>query len=171
MDNKYRNIAIKKINEIVKDDNKSNLIENSVYNYTTNISVKRGYPINMENSMFRNTYKNKLMSLYINLKPDSYVKNNNLLKNINANKIDLLKIAFMKPIELFPEKWEDVLKRKIAKKELQYSKFVGNVTDKLICSMCKKNHCSYNKIQMRSIDEPMTTKVRCLNCNHRWQFC
>ncbi|KAH8738736.1 transcription elongation factor TFIIS [Cryptosporidium ryanae] len=38
------------------------------------------------------------------------------------------------------------------------------------CGKCKTNKTTYNQMQTRSADEPMTTFVRCLNCNNRWRF-
>ncbi|EXB74401.1 Transcription elongation factor A protein 2 [Morus notabilis] len=29
----------------------------------------------------------------------------------------------------------------------------------------------YHQMQTRSADEPMTTYVTCMNCNHHWKFC
>jgi transcription elongation factor S-II len=47
----------------------------------------------------------------------------------------------------------------------------GNVTDMFKCGKCKKRRCTYYQMQTRSADEPMTTFVRCVECNHRWKFC
>ncbi|KAK6588674.1 transcription elongation factor TFIIS [Cryptosporidium xiaoi] len=38
------------------------------------------------------------------------------------------------------------------------------------CGKCKTNKTTYYQMQTRSADEPMTTFVRCLNCNNRWRF-
>ena len=39
------------------------------------------------------------------------------------------------------------------------------------CGRCGKSSCSYNQLQTRSADEPMTTFVFCNDCGHRWKFC
>jgi transcription elongation factor S-II len=39
------------------------------------------------------------------------------------------------------------------------------------CGKCKKRKCKYYQMQTRSADEPMTTFVTCMECNHRWRFC
>ena len=44
-------------------------------------------------------------------------------------------------------------------------------TDQFRCGKCKQRKCKYYQLQTRSADEPMTTFVTCLNCNHRWKFC
>jgi transcription elongation factor S-II len=38
------------------------------------------------------------------------------------------------------------------------------------CGKCKSKKTTYTQAQTRSADEPMTTFVTCLNCNHRWKF-
>jgi len=47
----------------------------------------------------------------------------------------------------------------------------GTKTDLLKCGVCKKRNCTYNQLQTRSADEPMTTFVMCNECGHRWKFC
>ena len=47
----------------------------------------------------------------------------------------------------------------------------GTHTDLLQCGKCKKKNCTYNQIQTRSADEPMTTFVLCNECGNRWKFC
>eukprot|EP01068_Selenidium_serpulae_P005119 Selendium_serpulae@DN3880_c0_g1_i1.p1 len=38
------------------------------------------------------------------------------------------------------------------------------------CPKCRSQDTSYNQLQTRSSDEPMTTFVVCLNCKKRWKF-
>ncbi|VDP25875.1 unnamed protein product [Echinostoma caproni] len=45
----------------------------------------------------------------------------------------------------------------------------GTETDLLRCGKCKQTKCTYNQVQTRSADEPMTTFVFCNNCGHRWK--
>ena len=47
----------------------------------------------------------------------------------------------------------------------------GTKTDLLKCGKCGKRNCTYNQIQTRSADEPMTTFVLCNECGNRWKFC
>lgn len=44
-------------------------------------------------------------------------------------------------------------------------------TDQFKCSRCHQRKCTYYQMQTRSADEPMTTYVTCVNCNHHWKFC
>lgn len=43
----------------------------------------------------------------------------------------------------------------------------GTKTDLLKCGKCNKRNCTYNQLQTRSADEPMTTFVMCNECGHR----
>ncbi|KAJ8753891.1 hypothetical protein K2173_000145 [Erythroxylum novogranatense] len=44
-------------------------------------------------------------------------------------------------------------------------------TDQFKCGRCGQRKCTYHQMQTRSADEPMTTYVTCVNCNHHWKFC
>ncbi|KAI1231097.1 hypothetical protein IHE44_0008029 [Lamprotornis superbus] len=56
-------------------------------------------------------------------------------------------------------------------REHQMAKTGGTVTDLFQCSKCKKKNCTYNQVQTRSADEPMTTFVLCNECGNRWKVC
>ena len=169
--NKYRIICKKKLNEFIKNKDKSNVIENSIYNYTIFTSKDRNYIISFNNDLFRTVYKNKLMNLCLNFdKNISFINNLTFLNNINNNKIDLNTIAFLRPEEIHPEKWNDIIKNINAKKQYELSKIIGTRTKMFKCGRCKKNDTTYYKLQERSCDEPMTTNVHCLNCDKRWKM-
>ena len=56
---------------------------------------------------------NKIIFIYNNLNQSSkVVQNNYLLKAVNENKIDLDKIAFLKPEEIFPENWKSYINKR-----------------------------------------------------------
>uniref|UniRef100_A0A8C2H4A9 Transcription elongation factor A (SII), 3 n=1 Tax=Cyprinus carpio TaxID=7962 RepID=A0A8C2H4A9_CYPCA len=99
-------------------------------------------------------YKNRVRSRISNLKDP---KNPNLRKNVLAGAIELSRIAIMTAEE--------------AIREHQMAKTGGTTTDLLQCGKCKKKNCTYNQVQTRSADEPMTTFVLCNECGNRWKFC
>ncbi|KFV70716.1 Transcription elongation factor A protein 3, partial [Dryobates pubescens] len=55
--------------------------------------------------------------------------------------------------------------------EHQMAKTGGTVTDLFQCGKCRKKNCTYNQVQTRSADEPMTTFVLCNECGNRWKVC
>ena len=169
--NKYRKIGYNCINKLLDDDIKSRIIENSIYNYTVKTSKFFNYVLDFDNELFRLTYKNKIMSLYMNLDKDNKViGNKNLIDKVKNNDINLDNIAFLKPHELFPENWDEIIKTNKARKRLEEERLLGRTTDIYTCGRCNKNKCITYSLQIRSCDEPKTTFVICVNCSNSWSF-
>ncbi|XP_065101318.2 transcription elongation factor A protein 3 isoform X8 [Paramisgurnus dabryanus] len=115
-------------------------------------------------------YKNRVRSRISNLKDP---KNPNLRKNVLAGAIDLRRIATMSAEEMASDELKqlrNVLTQE-AIREHQMAKTGGTTTDLLQCGKCRKKNCTYNQVQTRSADEPMTTFVLCNECGNRWKFC
>lgn len=115
-------------------------------------------------------YKNRIRSRISNLKDP---KNPNLRKNVLAGAIDLRRIATMSAEEMASDELKqlrNVLTQE-AIREHQMAKTGGTTTDLLQCGKCRKKNCTYNQVQTRSADEPMTTFVLCNECGNRWKFC
>lgn len=53
----------------------------------------------------------------------------------------------------------------------QMSLTTGTRTSEIKCPACKKCDVTYNQMQTRSADEPMTTFCHCNECGKRWKFC
>ena len=155
---------IKTFNQIIKNKKKSTIIENSAYKYVLNNISKDETSI-----IFRRAYLDKIISLFDNINPKSYIKNKNLLRKIKKNEIDLENIASYTPQQLFPEHWNNLIDKKNKEHEIMYSKTLYPSTDQFTCYKCKKNECTYYQLQVRSADEPMTTFITCLNCNFKWK--
>ncbi|CAF87330.1 unnamed protein product, partial [Tetraodon nigroviridis] len=134
-------------------------------------------------------YKNRVRSRISNLKDP---KNPGLRKNVLAGTIALSRIASMSaevgaarpdrsgapPFHVCvstKEMASDELKQlrntltQEAIREHQMAKTGGTTTDLLQCGKCKKKNCTYNQVQTRSADEPMTTFVLCNECGNRWK--
>lgn len=115
-------------------------------------------------------YKNRVRSRISNLKDP---KNPGLRRNVLAGSIELSRIATMSAEEMASDELKqlrNVLTQE-AIREHQMAKTGGTTTDLLQCSKCKKKNCTYNQVQTRSADEPMTTFVLCNECGNRWKFC
>ncbi|KAM4632760.1 transcription elongation factor A protein 3 isoform 9-T14 [Polymixia lowei] len=115
-------------------------------------------------------YKNRVRSRISNLKDP---KNPGLRKNVLAGGIELQRIATMTSEEMASDELKqlrNVLTQE-AIREHQMAKTGGTTTDLLQCSKCRKKNCTYNQVQTRSADEPMTTFVLCNECGNRWKFC
>lgn len=115
-------------------------------------------------------YKNRLRSRVSNL---GDVKNPYLRFNVLRGDISPEKIAKMTADEMA----SDELKRerekftKEAINDHQMTLTSGTKTSEIKCPACKKYNVTYNQVQTRSADEPMTTFCYCNECGKRWKFC
>ncbi|KAK4291339.1 hypothetical protein Pmani_035834 [Petrolisthes manimaculis] len=122
---------------------------------------------------FHNTdaaYKNRLRSRVYNLK-DS--KNPQLRENVLRGVIAPKKMAVMTSEEMASNEMK-ALREKFTKEGIddhQLAIAQGTKTDLLKCGKCGQRNCTYNQMQTRSSDEPMTTFVLCNHCGNRWKFC
>lgn len=122
---------------------------------------------------FKNTdmrYKNRVRSRVANLKDN---KNPALRTNFVSGAISAQQLAKMTPEEMASDEMRK-LRTKFVKEAIndaQLATVQGTETDLLKCGKCRKRNCTYNQIQTRSADEPMTTFVLCNECGHRWKFC
>lgn len=126
--------------------------------------------IYQENRVTDMKYKNRVRSRISNLKDP---KNPGLRKNVLAGGIELSRFAVMTAEEMASDELKqlrNVLTQE-AIREHQMAKTGGTTTDLLQCSKCRKKNCTYNQVQTRSADEPMTTFVLCNECGNRWKFC
>lgn len=122
---------------------------------------------------FKNTdmrYKNRVRSRISNLKD---IKNPTLRTNFRIGAITSQRLATMTAEEMANDEVK-MLRDKFNKEAIndaQLATAQGTKTDMLKCGKCKKRNCTYNQLQTRSSDEPMTTFVLCNECGNRWKFC
>ncbi|XP_072745247.1 transcription elongation factor S-II isoform X2 [Anoplolepis gracilipes] len=122
---------------------------------------------------FKNTdnrYKNRVRSRVANLRD---AKNPNLRMNFLAGAITPVRLAAMTAEEMASDEIKQLREqfKKEAINDAQLATVQGTKTDLLKCGKCKKRNCTYNQVQTRSADEPMTTFVLCNECGNRWKFC
>ncbi|XP_043915910.1 transcription elongation factor A protein 3-like isoform X4 [Protopterus annectens] len=115
-------------------------------------------------------YKNRVRSRFSNLKDP---KNPNLRKSVLCGGISAEKIARMTAEEMASDELKELRSTltQEAIREHQMAKTGGTQTDLFQCSKCRKKNCTYNQVQTRSADEPMTTFMLCNECGFRWKFC
>ncbi|KAJ2944606.1 hypothetical protein O0L34_g3960 [Tuta absoluta] len=122
---------------------------------------------------FKNTdmrYKNRVRSRIANLKDP---KNPTLRTNFLNGVISATRLTKMTPEEMASDEMKK-LREKFVKEAIddaQLATVQGTKTEMLKCGKCKKKNCTYNQLQTRSSDEPMTTFVLCNECGNRWKFC
>ncbi|KAG1948131.1 transcription elongation factor A protein [Pimephales promelas] len=138
--------------------------------YWLTIALKISVKLTLEIRATDMKYKNRVRSRISNLKDP---KNPNLRKNVLAGAIELSRLATMTAEEMASDELKqlrNVLTQE-AIREHQMAKTGGTSTDMLQCGKCRKKNCTYNQVQTRSADEPMTTFVLCNECGNRWKFC
>ncbi|NWS26203.1 TCEA3 protein, partial [Polioptila caerulea] len=115
-------------------------------------------------------YRNRVRSRISNLKDP---KNPGLRRNVLCGVIEPSLIARMTAEEMASDELKKLRNAMTqeAIREHQMAKTGGTVTDLFQCGKCKKKNCTYNQVQTRSADEPMTTFVLCNECGNRWKVC
>ncbi|XP_011356332.1 transcription elongation factor A protein 3 [Pteropus vampyrus] len=115
-------------------------------------------------------YRNRVRSRISNLKDP---RNPGLRRNVLSGAISAELIAKMTAEEMASDELRELRNAMTqeAIREHQMAKTGGTTTDLFQCSKCKKKNCTYNQVQTRSADEPMTTFVLCNECGNRWKFC
>jgi DNA-directed RNA polymerase subunit M/transcription elongation factor TFIIS len=150
---------IKKQIAKVIGDNFAKDVELSIYNYSKEYAEVQDTPY-----LLQQIYDDKAQQILCQILNQ---ESDYLTKAIKNKKIDPTKIAFMKPEELDPEKYESLIK----KREMEeYKKNNTSGSSAFTCVKCKKARCQVTQKQTRAGDEPPTTFVSCLECGHTFKF-
>lgn len=169
----FRNNISKKFLELLKDsekaENRSKNIERSVFNWALKEAEKRRVVKRWNHPMFVQLYIDRFRTIYLNLKPNTYVGNSYLLEKIKDGSILASQVGNLTHQEMSPDTWDKLIQDKIKRDKSKYEINMEASTDQFKCFKCKKNKCTYYELQTRSADEPMTTFVSCLNCGNRWK--
>ena len=132
-------------------------IEESIYNYSVEYANTNNTPFLLEN-----IYDTKQIEILSLLETSNYI-----LTLISNDKFDILKIAYLKPEELNPEAYENIIKKAELEDYKKNNKVGSNI---FTCSKCKKANCTVVQKQTRAGDEPPTTFVTCLECGNVFRF-
>ena len=147
----------------------SNDIEKGIYNFT--IEKCGGEYNNLR--QFKRIYMNKIISLYLNLNPKSYINNKSLISRIFSNEIKNEDLAFMTPQEIYPEHWKEIIDKQTNIDKYIYTRKYGAISSTEHCRKCNvPNTVTYYSLQTRSLDEPSTTFFICTNpkCKNTWKY-
>jgi transcription elongation factor S-II len=154
------------LKEIDSSDNRlsvlSQNIERAVYNGALNNAVEKRVVRKWDNSYFVHIYIDRLRSIYANLKMGT------LGKRLINREVSTKQLATMTHQEMGPEKWKELIQKKMERDEEKYTPKTDGNTDDFTCR-CGSTKCHAYQLQTRSADEPMTTFVSCLSCGKRWK--
>lgn len=152
------------------DKKMSKDLEVGVYNWSLKFSEEHNIVKNWKNPKFVQVYLSKARSMMANLDAKSYIHNNRLLNRLNEGEFNPHDLSFLKPENMFPEKWRAIIDAKEKKEEHSLHDRPEAMTNQFKCGKCKKRECVYKELQIRSCDEPMTLFITCLNCGNRWRI-
>jgi DNA-directed RNA polymerase subunit M/transcription elongation factor TFIIS len=145
---------IKKLSAII-DKKIATKIEESVYLFAVNYSEEIELPILVDS-----IYSDKFIEIF-NLLINK--KSHFLIDALEKEKIDVSKIAYMRPDELNPDKYETILK----KKEIEDFKEKNQATtNSFKCPKCKERKANIVQKQTRSADEPASLYIECKVCGY-----
>ena len=158
----FRSNIRAKINEKLNNEKHSINLEKGIFNYALKEADQRKIVKKWDNKHFVQIYLDRLRSIYTNL-------NDSIIEQISSGTVKAHVIAFMTHQELNPEKWQELIDKKIIKDKNKFESNLEASTDTFTCRKCKSNKCTFYQQQIRSADEPMTTFVQCLDCGNRWK--
>ena len=153
-----RNEMKKKLSKLI-NKTISDKIEEGIYKFSNDYAISKDTPY-----LLQSIYETKFDEIYdlLSNKDSKY-----LLNALNNKIINPENLASMQPDELNPDKYESI-KRKKAIEENKINN--SGSSDAFTCTKCKKSKCKIEQKQTRSGDEPPTTFVTCLECNHVFKF-
>lgn len=135
-------------------------IERSVYNYAIKQCKKLSVVRKWNNVSFITVYKDRLRSICVNI--------SHVYDGLNSNLFTYDELSTITHQELYPEHWDELIKKKMDRDDNKYSTTTGANTDDFTCR-CGSTECFAYQLQTRSADEPMTTFVTCTKCGKRWK--
>jgi DNA-directed RNA polymerase subunit M/transcription elongation factor TFIIS len=153
-----RELNINKLINFISNEN-SKLLEQSIYEF----SLLWCEDNKIDNYLVEEIYQSKFNSIYMNIDPNSYIKNNYLLNAINNNELEVKDIPYLKPEDIYPDNWKNI-KNKLALIEDKRKNM--NVVELFPCKKCGCKKHTIKQMQTRSCDEPMTTFITCQTCGN-----
>jgi len=151
--------TITKFASILKDIDAAIKLEAGVYEFTIVYTTTKNYNI----SLMPAIYTDKINELLLNLDDTSVLNNQTFKKAIQNNELNPQIVAFMKPQEIHPAQWQELVRKNNLRDEKKKNMAV---TDLYECRQCKGRRCRMIEMQTRSSDEPMTKFITCLDCYH-----
>lgn len=146
-------------------------LEIGCYNSTIHFADINGFVKKWDNSSFLNCYRQTCISVFTNIDTNGYVKNEKLLEKITNGEIKAFRVGSLKPHEMFPEVWQDIMEHKEKKDKIAHEiRTEHTVKGVYRCGKCKSDRVTYYQLQTRSADEPMTTFLTCASCHKRWKM-
>lgn len=157
----------KKFNSMEKDQKTKLLkqLERACYNRTIDIANEQNIIASWSDDLFCDIYHIICYKISANLEPNGLVGNPSLAKNILDEVINIKSLPSMSSVEMYPQLYTKVKERIEASKN---AKQTVKYTTMYKCRRCKKNKCTFESIQNRSLDECNNFVVTCVNCGNEF---
>lgn len=139
------------------------LIEASIFEFTIEYNKCNSLDDNIYLDII---YMDKANNIIDNLSETSSVNNTYLKQALLTNSVNPQMVAFMKPYEIFPDKWKKEINRK---QLIEFKKNNMATTDIYKCHKCGERKTKIVQLQLRSADEPMTNIITCQVCYNVWK--
>lgn len=140
-------------------------IERSCFNSSITKANEENTPTKWDNEIFRDIYNILCAKIAANISQENNVKNPNLANKIIDGLIQFNDLPKMTSQELYPEKYEIVLKKIESSKAVKKS---VKTTVMYKCRRCRRNECTYENLYNRSLDEGVNLKITCVPCGYQW---
>ncbi len=157
----FRENVRAKLITLLPDEKLGKNIEISIFNYAIKEATFRKIVKKWENRAFVQLYTDRFRSIFINLKNPYFM---NLIQTCPPSEL-----TSMSHQDMNPDRWKQLIEQKKKRDESKYDTKVESQTDEFICRKCKSKRSTYYQLQTRSADEPMTTFITCLDCDHHWK--
>lgn len=144
----------------LENKNLSKTLEEAIYNDTMKYTSPSEIKI-LKYQIFQHRYNCRLQTLVLNIKEfEEKLLNKSITPDDIFNK---------KPIELFPEKWKESVRRKEEEEKLLYETQLVSNSKTAMCYKCKEKNVYVMTKQTRSADEAETIFYHCLTCHNKWK--
>lgn len=144
--------TIKQLSKFISK-NLAEKMEKGIYDFSNEYSITYETPFLLES-----IYDTKLSEILEGL------CNNETLVDTEE---DAYSLPFKGPEVINPNKYDKLLEKK---KIEEYKKNDVKSSTAFTCSKCKESKCKVSQKQIRAGDEPATTFVTCLVCDHTFSF-
>jgi len=151
------------------DDLHAKDAEIGIYNWCIEYCDKNKIFKSWKNNRFTMLYLEKARSVISNLDKNCYLENKCLIDKVKDKTYTPHEIAFMKPENVFPEKWKDITEAFYKKLEHAFENRMEAMSTDIKCFRCKERKVVYQEIFSRSADEAGVVHYLCLNCGSRWK--
>lgn len=153
----------KKLSLTLQKEKQATNLEKAIFNYAIKEATSKKIIKKWENPHFVHLYIDRLRSIMNNL------ENPDIVIQINSGELPVQTFAFMTHQEMKPERWAELITKKIKRDASRFDTNIEASTDMYTCKKCRSKKCTYYELQTRSADEPATIFVTCLDCGKHWK--